>query len=132
MKKLRFGAGKWNGFGGRIEAGETPREAAGRELLEEAVLSVDPSSLQDMGEISFYFGENPTFHCHIFVAKEWVGEPEESDEMRPEWFPIQELPLTDMWESDVLWLPRVLAGERVSAVCHFDDSGTRVESFTEV
>jgi 8-oxo-dGTP pyrophosphatase MutT (NUDIX family) len=36
MKKRGFGAGKWNGFGGKIEVGETPRAAAIREMKEEA------------------------------------------------------------------------------------------------
>ena len=29
-KKRGFGAGKWNGFGGKVEAGETIEEAAER------------------------------------------------------------------------------------------------------
>ena len=38
MKKRGFGAGKWNGFGGKIEPGETPRQAAIREIREEAFI----------------------------------------------------------------------------------------------
>ena len=30
MKKRGFGAGKWNGFGGKLEPGETIEEAAKR------------------------------------------------------------------------------------------------------
>ena len=30
MKKRGFGTGKWNGFGGKIEAGETIEQAAVR------------------------------------------------------------------------------------------------------
>lgn len=33
-KKRGFGAGRFNGFGGKVEAGETPRQGAARELLE--------------------------------------------------------------------------------------------------
>src|SRR3989338_6433965 len=40
MKKRGFGMGKWNGFGGKVDAGETVEEAAKRELFEEAGISV--------------------------------------------------------------------------------------------
>ena len=35
-KKRGFGEGKWNGFGGKLEPGETVEEAAVRELQEES------------------------------------------------------------------------------------------------
>ncbi|XP_037783471.1 7,8-dihydro-8-oxoguanine triphosphatase-like [Penaeus monodon] len=35
-KKRGFGQGRWNGFGGKVEAGETPEQAAIRETKEEA------------------------------------------------------------------------------------------------
>ena len=35
-KRRGMGAGKWNGFGGKREDGETMRECAARELFEEA------------------------------------------------------------------------------------------------
>ena len=35
MKKRGFGVGKWNGFGGKFDAGETVRDCALRELEEE-------------------------------------------------------------------------------------------------
>jgi 8-oxo-dGTP pyrophosphatase MutT (NUDIX family) len=36
MKKRGFGTGKWNGFGGKVEAGESNEGAAIRELEEES------------------------------------------------------------------------------------------------
>ena len=36
MKKRGFGAGRWNGFGGKVAPAETIEDAARRELLEEA------------------------------------------------------------------------------------------------
>lgn len=49
LKKRGFGAGKWNGFGGKVEKGETIEAAALRELEEESGLSfgnVRPNCLQ--------------------------------------------------------------------------------------
>ena len=40
MKKRGFGVGKWNGFGGKVQEGETIRECARRETQEECGLEV--------------------------------------------------------------------------------------------
>jgi 8-oxo-dGTP pyrophosphatase MutT (NUDIX family) len=40
MKKRGFGEGRWNGFGGKVEEGETIVEAAIREMKEESGLTV--------------------------------------------------------------------------------------------
>ena len=45
MKKRGFGAGKWNGFGGKLEPGETVVEAAAREVQEECGLTVNTTDL---------------------------------------------------------------------------------------
>ena len=40
MKKRGFGAGRWNGFGGKLHDGETVEQAAKREIFEEASITV--------------------------------------------------------------------------------------------
>ena len=45
MKKRGFGAGKYNGFGGKVEAGETIEEAVIRELWEESGVNTYPESI---------------------------------------------------------------------------------------
>lgn len=40
MKKRGFGAGRWNGFGGKVSAAETIEDAARREIREEAGIEV--------------------------------------------------------------------------------------------
>ncbi|WP_415378997.1 8-oxo-dGTP diphosphatase [Halosimplex sp. TS25] len=52
-KQRGLGAGKLVGPGGKIEDGETPREAARREVREE--LRVDPVGLEKRGEFDFHF-----------------------------------------------------------------------------
>ena len=51
----------------------------------------------------------------VFTTAEWTGEAAETREIRPEWFAVADLPLTRMWDDARYWLPRVLAGERLSA-----------------
>lgn len=53
MKKRGFGQGKWNGFGGKVEPGETVEAAALRELEEEACLTAAGAELR--GKITFTF-----------------------------------------------------------------------------
>ena len=53
-KRRGMGYGKWNGFGGKIEAGETMRECAARELFEECGLTVRPERLTMVGDLYFH------------------------------------------------------------------------------
>jgi hypothetical protein len=49
------------------------------------------------------------------------GELTESDEMRPQWFDYEAVPLDLMWLDDQYWLPRLLAGEDVVGAFVFVD-----------
>ncbi len=44
MKKRGFGMGKWNGFGGKVDPGETLLAAALREMQEESGVAVSPET----------------------------------------------------------------------------------------
>ena len=59
--------------GGKIEAGETPAEAAVRELLEEVGAELDPASLIFLGEWTAPAANEPDHlvHGHIFEHP-WV------------------------------------------------------------
>lgn len=46
MKKRGFGEGKWNGAGGKVEAGETIVQAASRELREETGIEINPEKME--------------------------------------------------------------------------------------
>ena len=111
MKKRGFGTGKWNGYGGKVADQETPRVAAVRELQEESGLSASEEALEQVGLVRFYFDSNQLFECHVFLVRDWRGEPHESDEMKPHWFPVLQLPLDEMWVADGKWVPLVLAGK---------------------
>jgi hypothetical protein len=43
--------------------------------------------------------------------------------MAPKWYIKDELPFTNMWPDDPLWLPRVLQGEKLQAEFAFDNNG---------
>ena len=109
MKKRGFGAGKWNGLGGKVESNETVEEAARREVLEES--SVILKDLTKRAEIDVLWRDEPEKdqRLHIFFADNWLGSPIETEEMAPEWFKNHMLPHDAMWPSDREWLPMLIA-----------------------
>lgn len=118
-KKRGLGAGKINGPGGQIEAGETPEACAIRETQEE--LLIDPLNVKPAGELFFHAeDEMPRIHAYLFVASDYRGEPSETDEAIPLWISIDDLPFDEMWEDDRLWLKQVLDGQTVTGRFTFE------------
>jgi 8-oxo-dGTP pyrophosphatase MutT (NUDIX family) len=89
MKRRGFGAGKLNGFGGKLEGDETPLQCAHRELEEEAC--VRATELIKVGECHYrYEGDDDKVRelivwttCHMHVAiylcsLSWSSVPGES------------------------------------------------------
>ncbi len=130
MKKRGFGAGRWNGYGGSISKEESILEAAVREIQEESALVVEMPALQKVAEFLFVFAGEPRVECHVFLAKDWQGEPQDSEEMGPHtWFEFEKLPEAEMWPSDRIWIPEILAGKKLKGKIGFDEKGNRVEKF---
>lgn len=126
MKKQGFGAGRWNGFGGKVEQGETVEQAARREVVEEAGIEV--GALRKVGECEFHSPVRPfVVQMHIFETPDFTGEPKESDEMRPQWFELKDMPVGDMWKSDLLWWPYYERGETFKARFVFDKDDNVLE-----
>lgn len=123
MKKRGFGAGRWNGFGGKLKDGETIEEAARREVLEEVGLNV--KNLEKMGIIDFEFQDgSQSVEVHIFKSIDFDGLVIETEEMRPEWFDINSLPLKDMWPADSCWLPILLQNKKFKGRFLYDQPST--------
>ena len=123
MKKKGFGEGKYNGVGGKLEENETPEQAMIRETQEE--ICVTPIKYEKVGIISFdefYKGEKVNLLFHLYFVYEWNGEPTESDEMKPEWFDIDNTPYDRMFPDDKYWLPLILEGKRIKAYFDFDEN----------
>lgn len=126
--KGRFGEGKWNAPGGKIQEGETPKQAAQREVREETGLSV--SSLEEKAVIIFTEEGNPPFSVHVYTTNDFSGEVKESEEGKLEWFQASDLPYQSMWEDDRIWLPRILKGEKVRAQFMFSREFKKMRTYT--
>ena len=118
-KKRGFGAGRWNGFGGKVEEGETTEEAAKRELSEES--GMEAKAMKKVGTLDFSFKNDPkVLEVHIFKVTDFEGVPVESEEMRPQWFAFDAIPFDQMWSDDEQWFPYLLRDKLFQGHFHFD------------
>lgn len=128
-KKRGFGVAKYAGIGGRVELGETIVAAACREVWEEIGVTITPHELMPMGTVTFYFPNKTAWNqcVHIFLVTQWVGEPGESDEMRPTWHRAATLPFEHMWDDSRYWLPAVIAGKPLQAYITYAEDNEIVQ-----
>lgn len=120
MKKRGFGMGKWNGFGGKVNQGEAIEDAAKRELLEESGLVCD--AMEKVGILDFSWNHEPKaiWQVHIFRVNNFSGKAQETEEMKPQWFNINEMPFEKMWADDKHWFPLFLENKKFSGRFLFD------------
>ena len=117
-KEGGFGAGYLNGYGGKVGAGETIKQAAVRELEEES--GVKTEKIEEIAIIDFFDDQEQVFECHVFFAKEWEGEPKETKEMGPpKLYKLNDMPYEEMWKADRTWLPLVFSGEKIRAEAYY-------------
>jgi ADP-ribose pyrophosphatase YjhB (NUDIX family) len=142
MKKRGFGKGKFNGFGGKVEAGESIEHGAAREVLEETENNPSEENIQKLmkelekfGILDFHFHDVPqekgwNQSVHVFIIKNFEFEIKESEEMRPKVFSFDQIPYDQMWKDDLYWLPAVLKGMFVRAAFVFDNKGDEIIDFS--
>lgn len=130
MKKRRFGAGLWNGIGGKLDPGETIEQAAVRECQEE--VGMTPLKLEKVAIHDFLFIDDDfAMQVHTYLCRTWDGEPEETEEMAPKWFHVHDIPFDTMWQDDVYWLPSVLRGHKLKTTFKFDKANNFIDSYMQ-
>ena len=94
-------------------------DCAIREVQEE--LLVTPLELTECGCLYFQFTDDYSIHVTVFRAADLEGQPTETEEAIPLWFKVDEIPYSEMWADDILWLPKLLAGEPIGGRFLFSD-----------
>jgi len=123
QKKRSFGEGKFNGVGGKVEVGETIEEAMIRETKEEiGIVPIDYTQRATIYFDEYVKGEQMQVVMNLFVAKDFEGQLQESDEMRPEWFALDNIPFEKMFPDDKLWMPILLEGKNFEGYFKFDEN----------
>ncbi|WP_307859266.1 8-oxo-dGTP diphosphatase [Arthrobacter sunyaminii] len=118
LKQTGFGIGRIVTLGGHVEAGETPAQAAVREVFEESGVTVNQGDLELAGTIEFVFPARPEWDMStvVYRTRSWVGEPAPSPEIIPAWYRVGEVPYAQMWPDSAHWMPEVLAGRYFDVV----------------
>lgn len=120
MKKRGHGVGKWNGTGGKPLEGEDLENTAKRETQEEIGILV--LNIQKMAEIEFKdLARGESHFAYGYICTKWEGNPKETEEMRPQWFSVNEIPFDQMWSADKIWIPEILKGKNIKAVFEYTE-----------
>ncbi|MFZ1753803.1 MAG: 8-oxo-dGTP diphosphatase [Caldilineaceae bacterium] len=113
-KKNDMHQGKWNGLGGKVEAGESPEECAVREVWEESGLTCRNPRLR--GFITFpAFDEIDDWYTFLYTFDEFEGELIDSPEGNLAWIENERLLALNLWPGDRVFLPWVFQDSLFSA-----------------
>ena len=118
-KKGEIGTGTLNGPGGKCDGDESPLVCVIRETKEELDVTLFADELELVAIITFFAAEKADFMVHIFRTEYFEGEPKETADMIPGWYPIEELPFDRMHDSDKKWFARATQGERFRANVYY-------------
>lgn len=120
-----FGAGKWSGLGGKIEAGESKEQACVREVYEESGLHVD--DLKYHGSLGFMFeNTEESIVAFVFSTMSFKGVLAESPEGVLRWIGFDEIPYNEMWDDSRYWLPLLIDGKDFNGEFQFDREVSKV------
>jgi len=110
-KKRWFAKGVLNWIWWKQEWDESIDMCMIREAKEE--INIDIKKQELVWKLHFYFEEKPDWNLtvHVFNVIEYIWDEVETDEIKPYWFDLNEIPYDKMWADDIYWLPRVLNWE---------------------
>nr|XP_054107169.1 oxidized purine nucleoside triphosphate hydrolase isoform X3 [Callithrix jacchus] len=115
MKKRGFGAGRWNGFGGKVQEGETIEEGAKRVRISPRLAC--SGTLMAYCSLKLLGSNDPP--ASAFASSSPLGT-----EMFPHWFQLDQIPFKDMWPDDSYWFPFLLQKKKFHGYFKFQGQDT--------
>ena len=102
---------KWEFPGGKIEAGEQPRDALRRELEEE--LGIVASIGDEVARIRHHYASGSSVELRFYAVPKFEGELENRIFKQIVWEALTELPKYDFLEADIDLVNRLATGKLV-------------------
>jgi 8-oxo-dGTP diphosphatase len=100
---------KWEFPGGKVEKGETPRQALARELSEE--LEIRAKIGREIVRYEHRYANKPPIILIFHAVNEWEGEPASAAFEQIRWEERQRLPSYDFLDGDIDFVRRLSRNE---------------------
>ncbi|MEM6822653.1 MAG: NUDIX hydrolase, partial [Verrucomicrobiota bacterium] len=69
----------------------------------------------------FQFTDGLSIHCTVFRSEGLSGELIETDEAKPFWSKVSEVPFDQMWKDDEFWFPHMVEGRYFKGYFTFEE-----------
>ncbi len=93
-------SGLWEFPGGKIEAGETDKEALVREMYEELNLEINEVDLEELSSVIYEY-DDFVLNMKLFVANKWSNEIIHHDKQVTAWVDVDKMADMPMPPADV-------------------------------
>ncbi len=100
---------KWEFPGGKVEHGESPKQALARELREE--LRIEAKIGVELARYEHDYPSGSRVHLLFFVVKEYTGQPVAEVFEQISWVDLTALPQVDFLEGDIDFVRRLARGD---------------------
>jgi 8-oxo-dGTP diphosphatase len=100
---------KWEFPGGKVEHGESPRQALVRELREE--LQIEAKIGPELARYEHDYPSGSRVHLLFFAVKEYKGQPVARVFEQISWVDLVALPAVDFLEGDIDFVRRLARGD---------------------
>lgn len=111
---------KWNGLGGKFEAGESPEECLLREIKEESGLTLLDYRLVGLLTFPNFDGIND-WQVFLYQASDFTGNLIDSHEGKLEWISTDKLLELNLWEGDKYFIKWMLEKRFFSAKFNYNN-----------
>jgi 8-oxo-dGTP diphosphatase len=117
-REIDIHKGKWNGLGGKMEAGESPEECIIREVEEESGYRI--RKLDFAGILTFPLFGGDYWIVFVYTSEDFAGELKGCNEGDLEWVDKEKVKDLNLWDGDRIFLEWVFAKKRFSAKFEYE------------